>query len=87
MSWRDAKFGEDRCRTLERDGGQTSPPFVLEPKVFYGSWLCKKSAAWKIDRTDLSSDRIYRHALTAKMTPAQVAEAQRLAREWKPDQK
>jgi TPR repeat protein len=29
----------------------------------------------------------YRHALTAKMTPTQVAEAQRLAREWKPDQK
>jgi uncharacterized protein len=26
----------------------------------------------------------YRHALTAKMTPAQVSEAQRLAREWKP---
>jgi hypothetical protein len=29
----------------------------------------------------------YRHALTAKMNPAQVAEAQKLAREWKPDQK
>ena len=29
----------------------------------------------------------YRHALTAKMTPAQIAEAQRLAREWKLGQK
>jgi len=29
----------------------------------------------------------YRDALTAKMAPTQIAEAQKLAREWKPAQK
>ena len=33
---------------------------------------------------DLASSDLYRDAVAAKMTPAQIAEAQRLAREWKP---
>jgi uncharacterized protein len=33
---------------------------------------------------DLAGSDLYRDAVAAKMTPAQIAEAQRLAREWKP---
>jgi|HubBroStandDraft_6_1064221.scaffolds.fasta_scaffold644307_1 TPR repeat protein len=33
---------------------------------------------------DLAGSRLYRDTLAAKMTPAQIAEAQKLAREWKP---
>ena len=33
---------------------------------------------------DLADSSLYRDAVAAKMTPAQIAEAQKLAREWKP---
>src|SRR6266446_4746997 len=33
---------------------------------------------------DLAGSSLYRDTLAAKMTPAQIAEAQKLAREWKP---
>ena len=33
---------------------------------------------------DLAGSRLYRDTLAAKMTPSQIAEAQKLAREWKP---
>jgi len=33
---------------------------------------------------DLAGSGLYRDTLAAKMTPAQIAEAQKLAREWKP---
>jgi uncharacterized protein len=32
----------------------------------------------------LAGSSLYRDTLAAKMTPAQIAEAQKLAREWKP---
>ena len=33
---------------------------------------------------DVAGSLLYRDTLAAKMTPAQIAEAQKLAREWKP---
>jgi TPR repeat protein len=36
---------------------------------------------------DLAGSGLYRDTLAAKMTPAQIAEAQKLAREWRPKPK
>jgi TPR repeat protein len=51
---------------------------VLRDYVSAHMWLDLAAAGGIEDAAE------YRHALTAKMTSAQVAEAQRLAREWKP---
>ena len=42
--------------------------------------------AWR-QRAEISQRPHLRDALAKQMTPAQIAEAQKLAREWKPKQK
>jgi uncharacterized protein len=51
---------------------------VMQDYVSAHMWLDLAASAGIEDAAE------YRHALTAKMTPAQVSEAQRLARKWKP---
>jgi len=45
-------------------------------------WFNLAAAASKTKKKNLPAE--YRDRVTAKMTPAQIAEAQKLAREWKP---
>jgi TPR repeat protein len=52
---------------------------VLQDYVIAHMWFNLASAAG----STLAGP--YRDALAASMTPAQIAEAQRLAREWKPN--
>jgi uncharacterized protein len=77
---------------LAADQGQANAQCFLGLMYFEGRgvpqdyvsahmWLNLAAAGGIEDATE------YRHALTAKMTLAQVAEAQRRAREWKPGQK
>jgi uncharacterized protein len=77
---------------LAADQGQANAQCFLGLMYFEGRgvpqdyvsahmWLDLAAAAGIEDAAE------YRHALTAKMTPAQISEAQRLARKWKPGQK
>jgi uncharacterized protein len=74
---------------LAADQGQANAQCFLGLMYFEGRgvpqdyvsahmWLDLAAAAGIEDAAE------YRHALTARMTPAQVSEAQRLARKWKP---
>jgi uncharacterized protein len=77
---------------LAADQGQANAQCFLGLMYFEGRgvprdyvsahmWLDFAAAAGIEDATQ------YRDALAAKMSPAQIAKAQRLAREWKPGQK
>jgi uncharacterized protein len=58
---------------------------VAQDYVRAHMWYNLASALYPATDTELRNEVVkYRDALSVKMTPAQIAEAQKLAREWKP---
>jgi len=62
--------------------GQGVPEDYVQAHLWFNLAAARFPAA-DVDRRKLTADN--RDELAAKMTPAQIAEAQRLAREWKPE--
>ena len=63
------------------DGGLDVPQDAT-PSLYYMWFNLASSPATNIDLRQMAAEN--RDKVAAKMTPAQIAEAQRMAREWKP---
>ncbi len=61
------------------ENGYGVPQDYVSAHLLYSLAATRKSAGEGRDKTVKNRDRV-----AAKMTPAQIAEAERLAREWKP---
>jgi len=64
------------------EAGQGAPQDYVQAHKWFSLAALRFSAASEEEKLDAAAK--YRDVVAAKMTPDQIAEAQRLAREWKP---